>query len=328
MALAHHAQRRIVLLHRPDQADTALDLAVVEHHRRRGHLHGGAVRTGIDHQTRARIGKLVECGGQRQRSIPFATGDGQQPGFRSGARMGVDDLVAGDDEALSLERFQPDIIDTGTDGAFDLGGEELLERREQDALKLDGQRQQPVEEGGDRRQLILDAIVVHQLEAGGGFEAGKRAAFHLAAHEQQVELAERIAGIGAFEIILRPEQALSSGLALPARDGAERVEPARDGREKALFGLHVGGDRPEQRRLRLIGAIGASESLDRGVGLPARFQQIMDAQPLVLRGEISMIAATGAAGVGEDEDALVVVHEGGGLGEIGRAGARCDESGL
>jgi hypothetical protein len=34
MALVHHAQRRIMLLHRPDQADTAFDLAVVEHNLR------------------------------------------------------------------------------------------------------------------------------------------------------------------------------------------------------------------------------------------------------------------------------------------------------
>ena len=47
----------------------------------------------------------------------------------------------------------------------------------------------------------------------------------------------------------------------------------------------------------------------------------MDAPALVLAAEIGVIAAPGAAGVGEDEDALLVVHEGGGLGEIGRSGA-------
>jgi DNA-binding XRE family transcriptional regulator len=38
---------------------------------------------------------------------------------------------------------------------------------------------------------------------------------------------------------------------------------------------------PEQRRLRLVGAVGAAQALDRGVGLPARLEQIVDAQPLV-----------------------------------------------
>ena len=37
-----------------------------------------------------------------------------------------------------------------------------------------------------------------------------------------------------------------------------------------------------------------------------------------------MVAAPGAAGVREDEDALIVVHEGRGLGEIGRTGAVLD----
>ena len=42
----------------------------------------------------------------------------------------------------------------------------------------------------------------------------------------------------------------------------------------------------------------------------------MNALALVPAGEIGVIAAAGAAGVGEDQDALVIVHEGGGLGEI------------
>ncbi|BCH27737.1 hypothetical protein MesoLjLc_76140 [Mesorhizobium sp. L-8-10] len=50
----------------------------------------------------------------------------------------------------------------------------------------------------------------------------------------------------------------------------------------------------------------------------------MDAQPRVLRGQFGMVAAAGAAGVGEDQDALLVVHESGGRGEIGRAGPVLD----
>ena len=47
----------------------------------------------------------------------------------------------------------------------------------------------------------------------------------------------------------------------------------------------------------------------------------MDAQALVPGGEIGMVGAAGAAGIGEDEDPLLVVHEGLRLGEIGSAGA-------
>ena len=50
----------------------------------------------------------------------------------------------------------------------------------------------------------------------------------------------------------------------------------------------------------------------------------MDPLALVLAGEIGVIAASGAAGVGEDEDALVVIHKGGGLGKIRRSRAGFD----
>ena len=43
-----------------------------------------------------------------------------------------------------------------------------------------------------------------------------------------------------------------------------------------------------------------------------------------LAAEIGVIAAPGAAGVGEDQDALVVIHEGGGLGKIRRSRADLD----
>ncbi len=50
----------------------------------------------------------------------------------------------------------------------------------------------------------------------------------------------------------------------------------------------------------------------------------MDTPALVFAAEIGMIAAPGAAGIGEHQDALVVIHEGGGLGEIGRCRAGFD----
>ena len=82
-------------------------------------------------------------------------------------------------------------------------------------------------------------------------------------------MSQRIPAVLAFEIVLGTEQALPSGLALAARDGAERIEPASNGAEKALFGFHVGRDRTKQRRLRLVGTVGAAEPLDRRIGLPA-----------------------------------------------------------
>ena len=121
------------------------------------------------------------------------------------------------------------------------------------------------------------------------------------------------------------KRSLAAGLALTARDGAERVEPAGDGREEALLGLHVRGDRPEQRRLRLVGAVRPPQALDRGVGLPAGFEQIVDAQPAVPRRQFGVVAAPGAARLRKDQDALQVIHEGGGLGEVGGGRAVLDD---
>src|SRR3546814_799305 len=77
-------------------------------------------------------------------------------------------------------------------------------------------------------------------------------------------------------------------------------------------------------RLRRVGTVGAPEALDRRVRLPAGFEQVMDAQTAIPRTEIGMVAAARAAGVAEHEDALLVVHEGLRLGEIGRAGPALD----
>src|SRR3546814_14958345 len=80
----------------------------------------------------------------------------------------------------------------------------------------------------------------------------------------------------------------------------------------------------EHWRLELIGAVGAPEALDRGVCLPAGLQQIVNAQAPVPGTEVGVVAAPGAAGIGEDEDAFLVVHEGLRLAEIGRGGAALD----
>ena len=159
-----------------------------------------------------------------------------------------------------------------------------------------------------------------QAKAGRGLEVAKARKGDLALKDARVKLDERRARVRAFEIVFGPEQALPSGLALPARDRAKAVEALGNGREKALLALHIGGDGPEQRRLRLIGAVRAAKALNGGVGLPAGLQHVMDALSLVPRRKIGVIAASGAARIREDEDALLVVHEALRLGEVRGAG--------
>ena len=74
--------------------------------------------------------------------------------------------------------------------------------------------------------------------------------------------------------------------------------------------------------------VGAAETLDRLVGAPARLQQVVDAAVGVGAGQIGVVAAPGPAGHGEHQDALGAVHEGGGLGEVGRRRPRAQRQTL
>ena len=66
-----------------------------------------------------------------------------------------------------------------------------------------------------------------------------------------------------------------------------------------------------------MGAVGAPEALDRLVGAPSRLQQVVDPALGIGAGKIRVIAAPGAPGHGEHQDAFPAVHEGGALGEVG-----------
>src|SRR3546814_14726413 len=55
---------------------------------------------------------------------------------------------------------------------------------------------------------------------------------------------------------------LTAGLALPAGDCAQRVEPPRDRGEEAFLRLHVRGNGAEQRGLRLIGPVRTAKPLN------------------------------------------------------------------
>src|SRR6266446_4187551 len=117
--------------------------------------------------------------------------------------------------------------------------------------------------------------------------------------EQLIELAQGRLGVGAFEIVVGAEQPLAAGLPLAAGDGAERVETPRNGRQEALLALHVGGNGAEDRRLLLVGAVRASQSLNRGIGAPAGCETVMHALALGAAGASRVIAAAAAAGIGQ-----------------------------
>jgi hypothetical protein len=61
-------------------------------------------------------------------------------------------------------------------------------------------------------------------------------------------------------------------------------------------------DGPKQRRLRLVGPVGAAEALNGGVCFPTGFEQVMDAQSPIPRRQLGMIAAPCAACFREHQD--------------------------
>jgi len=126
--------------------------------------------------------------------------------------------------------------------------------------------------------------------------------------QQHVELAQGILPYLTFKIVLGAEQALPSGLALAACDGAEGIEPASNGAEKAFLGFHVGLLWGETAALCLIGTICPAQSLDGSIGLPSASSR-QCTRSLRFSPTVRRDRTAGAAGVGENEDALGVVHE-------------------
>jgi hypothetical protein len=250
----------------------------------------------------------IEGRGKRQRLIAFPAPDREDLRFRTSLWMDIERSAIGDRQALGGERFDAEIVGSRCDSAFDLRAQQVLEHAEERVLKIDRQREEPIEEGRDRRQVFAQAaVIVGEAQSCGILERLQRTAFDpgsspgqaLARVEEHVELPQGRAAIDRLQIVVGAEQSLPAGLALAACDGAERVEPASDRAEESLLGFDVGGYRPEEGRLRLVGPVGAPEALDCGIGLPSGLQEIMDAKAAVSRCEVSVIAAARATGVAE-----------------------------
>ena len=315
----------------PDQLHPLLHPAIVQHARRRRQQDGGAPGARVDDQTGLAIGSGVprtdlQRRFSRERRQPVAADDLDQLGGRAGAGMLVERLPAGDGERVGNHGLDADLVAAGLDRLLDIGGDALLQLGEELVLLGDGQRQQPVEEPGHGRQIVLEAALVDDPEAGRLLEAFRVPALDAPAPERAVELAQCGLRIGALQVVALAEQrriaAAHGGLRIPLAtgDGAEAVEPPGDGGDEAALALHVRGDGGEQRRGGLVGAVGPAQPLDRLIGAPAGLQQVVDAPLRVSAGEIGVITAPGAAGHREHQDALLAVHERGGLGQVGGRG--------
>src|SRR6266851_4983773 len=101
----------------------------------------------------------VERLGEGEWPVAIAAGDGEDLRLGAALRMDVERPAIRDDEALGGHRLDAEIIGARSDGALDLGPEQILEHTEQRVLQIDGQREEPIEKGGDRRQVLAQAAV-------------------------------------------------------------------------------------------------------------------------------------------------------------------------
>ena len=219
----------------------------------------------------------------RRRLQPVAAEDFHQLGGGAGAGMLIQRLPAGDGQRIGAHGLDPDLEGAGLDGLLDILRDPGLQLGEELVLLVDGERQQPVQEPGHGRQLLLEVALVDELEAGGVLEAGDGPARDAAPPERDVEAPERRLRVGTLQIVALAEQRRIAaahgglGIALTPCNRAQGVKPARDRGDEPPLALHIGGDGPEQRRAGLVSAVGPAQPLDGLVGPPARLQQVVDA---------------------------------------------------
>ena len=215
--------------------------------------------------------------------------------------MRVHRLARGGDKRVGGDGLDAPLEGAGLDRNLDVGLDPGLQGGEESVLLVDGERQQAVEELRHRRQVLLEVALICELEPGDLLEVGEGPALDMAVPERDVELAQCRLGVGALEVIAGAEErgvvAAHGGLrvALPSRDGAERVQAPRDGGDEPALTLHVGGDGAEERGGGLVRAVGPAQPLDRLVGPPAGLQQVVDTALGVGAAEIGVVAAPDAA---------------------------------
>ena len=154
-------------INRTDQAHAALHRAVIQHQARRRRLDGGATRLRVDEQARVRAGGgcEIERLGEGHGPAAVAAAHREQLRLRSARRMRVERAPRDHGQALRPDRLDADVVNARRDRALDLGREQAFEHLEEPVLQRDRQRQQPVQKGRDRRQILAQRpVAIGQLE--------------------------------------------------------------------------------------------------------------------------------------------------------------------
>jgi hypothetical protein len=89
VAFRHHLERNAVLLHRADQPNALLNLAVIQHEARRRDLHSSPVGALVDEQDRTMIPESGQRVLKADGAIALALSYRQEPGLSARRRMNV-----------------------------------------------------------------------------------------------------------------------------------------------------------------------------------------------------------------------------------------------
>ena len=311
-ALGELLRSQILALQRPDQLEPLDRHALVAEQPPCRNKQADPPRFGVAHRARSRRARRMHCLEplQGERALGADDLDLEQMRGRTRRRVGAQSRVFQDLEGLDRDRLDPQIerarLARGIDPRFDQPHVFVEDR----VLQPDRQREDAVEPALDAWQVLDHRTVFgRDLQARQLLELRKAHCLELAIVEQPEPADERVARVAALEVVGGIEQVLPAGLALAAGQRAQAVEPPRDRRDEPALAAHVGGHRAEQRGRGLVGAVGAPQSLDRGIGAPAWLEQEMDPPRAILRAQIGMVGPARTARIGKHQDALVAIHE-------------------
>ncbi|MCY4480837.1 MAG: hypothetical protein OXB97_13185, partial [Rhodospirillales bacterium] len=248
--------------------------------------------------------------------------------------MGLKHLAGGDLERIRADGLHALFERAGFHRLLDVGVDAFLELREQLVLLVDRQREQPVQEPGHWRQVVLQVAFPREFQAGGGLEPVERPAGDVPGPERAIELSQCGPRVRAFQVVAGLEQRRvriaqrGLGVSLTARQRPEAVQASRDGGDEPAFALHIRGHRAEHGRGCLVRAVGPAQPLDGQFRPPPGFKKVVDSPRRVAAAEIGVVTAPGAAGHREHEDPFGALHERRGFGEVGRGRSRLERHAL
>jgi hypothetical protein len=247
-------------------------------------------------------------------------------GLGTRARVGEDGLLAHLADLVGLVGLDAGVQRPGCGGLRDHVVQPLAESVEHAVLMVDLERQHAVQELRHLRQVGQHrTVLVAQLQPHARLEVRHRDALDLVRRNILEEVDQRVPGLGALEVVAHAEHALVAGPPLALGERAELAEPPRDRGDEPLLALQVGGDEVEDRRAGLAGAMRAAEALHRLVGAPAALHQVVRAaRGLAARADRGVVAAAGAARLGEHQDRLLARLEEIGVGDVGLRAALLD----